>query len=100
MLFKEIVDGSTDGRTHARTHGRRTPDIEGSQKLTKHFVLRWAKKYQIAFRPNLCYLVSQNFNMSFTSDPGKLESLWIMFLPWLIRNVKYEGSILNRSQDF
>jgi len=44
MLFKEIVDGRTDGRTHARTHGRRTPDIEGSQKLTEHFVLRWAKK--------------------------------------------------------
>jgi len=39
MLFKEIVDG----RTHARTDGR-TTDIEGSQKLTEHFVLRWAKK--------------------------------------------------------
>ena len=39
MLFKEIVDARTD----ARTHGRRTPDIEGSQKLTEHFVLRWAK---------------------------------------------------------
>jgi len=35
MLLKEIVDG--------RTHGR-TPDIEVSQKLTEHFVLRWAKK--------------------------------------------------------
>ena len=35
MLFKEIVDG-------------RTPDadIEGSQKLTEHFVLRWAKNVQ------------------------------------------------------
>jgi len=41
MLFKEIVDA----RTHARTDDRRrTPDIEGSQKLTEHFVLRWAKK--------------------------------------------------------
>ena len=40
MLFKEIVDGRTDGRTD---DGRRTPDIEGSQKLTEHFVLRWAK---------------------------------------------------------
>jgi len=40
MLFKEIVDARTD----ARTDGRRTPDIEGSQKLTEHFVLRWAKK--------------------------------------------------------
>jgi len=39
MLFKEIVEGRTDGRTHART-----TDIEGSQKLTEHFVLRWAKK--------------------------------------------------------
>jgi len=39
MLFKEIVDGRTD----ARTDWRRTPDIEGSQKLTEHFVLRWAK---------------------------------------------------------
>jgi len=39
MLFKEIVDGRTHGRTDART-----PDIEGSQKLTEHFVLRWAKK--------------------------------------------------------
>jgi len=28
--------------TDAWTHGR-TPDIEGSQKLTEHFVLRWAK---------------------------------------------------------
>jgi len=30
--------------------GRRTTDtdIEGSQKLTEHFVLRWAKKLQIA----------------------------------------------------
>jgi len=46
MLFKEIVDARTDARTHARTtdDGRRTPDIEGSQKLTEHFVLRWAKK--------------------------------------------------------
>jgi len=35
MLFKEIDDG--------RTHGR-TTDIEGSQKLTEHFVIRWAKK--------------------------------------------------------
>ena len=34
----------TDGRTDARTDdGQRTPDIEGSQKLTEHFVLRWAK---------------------------------------------------------
>ena len=39
MLFKETVDA----RTHARTDGRRTTDIEGSQKLTEHFVLRWAK---------------------------------------------------------
>jgi len=31
MLFKEIVDARTDART---------PDIEGSQKLTEHFVLR------------------------------------------------------------
>jgi len=36
MLFKEIVDG-------------RTPDIEGSQKLTEHFVLRWAKNWQKHF---------------------------------------------------
>jgi len=42
MLFKEIVDALTDGRTDA---GRRTTDIEGSQKLTEHVVLRWAKKY-------------------------------------------------------
>jgi len=41
MLFKEIVDGRTHGRTD---DGQRTPDIEGSQKLTEHFVLRWAKK--------------------------------------------------------
>ena len=34
----------TDGRTHGRTdYGQRTPDIEGSQKLTERFVLRWAK---------------------------------------------------------
>ena len=44
MVFKEIVDGRTHGRTDGRTDdGRRTPDIEGSQKLTEHFVLRWAK---------------------------------------------------------
>jgi len=35
MLFKEIVGG----RTHARTHGRRTPDIEGSQKLTENVLI-------------------------------------------------------------
>jgi len=34
MLFKEIVD--------ARTDGRRTPDIEGSQKLT------WALRAQVS----------------------------------------------------
>ena len=44
MLFKEIVDGRMGARTDGRTHGRRTPDIEGSQKLTEHLVLRWAKK--------------------------------------------------------
>jgi len=42
MLFKEIVDARTDARTDGRTHGR-TTDIEGSQKLTEHLVLRWAK---------------------------------------------------------
>jgi len=36
----------THGRTDARTDGRWTPDIEGSQKLTEHFVLRWAKKVE------------------------------------------------------
>jgi len=41
MLFKDIVDGRTDARTDGRTDdGQRTPDIEGSQKLTEHFVLR------------------------------------------------------------
>ena len=43
MLFKEIVDARTDARTDG---GRRMPDIEGSQKLTEHFVLRWAKNYE------------------------------------------------------
>jgi len=28
-----------------------TPDIEGSQKLTEHFVLRWAKNHQRAITP-------------------------------------------------
>ena len=42
MLFKEIVDARTDGRTDARTDGRRTPDIEGSQKLT------WALHAQVS----------------------------------------------------
>jgi len=41
MLFKEIVDGRTDART-GRTDGRRTPDIEGSQKLT------WALRAQVS----------------------------------------------------
>jgi len=40
MLFKEIVDGRTDGRTSGRT-----TEIEGSQKLTEHIVLSWAKKF-------------------------------------------------------
>jgi len=54
MLFKEIVDGRTDVLVpnkcpsvcpDARTDdGQWTPDIEGSQKLIEHFVLRWAKK--------------------------------------------------------
>jgi len=39
----------THRRTHAHTDRRRTPDIEGSQKLTEHkhehFVLRWAKNH-------------------------------------------------------
>ena len=36
----------TDARTDARTDdGQRTPDIEGSQKLTEHFVLRWANNF-------------------------------------------------------
>ena len=39
-LKKLLTDARTDGRTD---DGRRTPDIEGSQKLTEHFVLRWAK---------------------------------------------------------
>ena len=62
MLFKEIVDG----RTHARTDGRRTPDIEGSQKLTEHFVLRWAKKGYLfitvycTFMPNNLLIVIVN----------------------------------------
>jgi len=42
MLFKEIVDARTDGRTDARTDGRRTPDIEGAQKLT------WALRAQVS----------------------------------------------------
>ena len=44
-LKKLLTDARTDGRTHARTDdGWQTPDIEGSQKLTEHFVLSWAKK--------------------------------------------------------
>jgi len=50
MLFKEIVDA----RTHARTDGRRTPDIEGSQKLT------WARiaklRLKAAHKHNMNYL--------------------------------------------
>jgi len=38
MLIKEIVDARTDGRTA----GPRTPDIEGSQKLT------WALRTQVS----------------------------------------------------
>jgi len=53
MLFKEIVDARTDD-------GRRTPDIEGSQKLTEHFVLRWANKlilmYETALANPVAYL--------------------------------------------
>jgi len=43
----------TDGRTNGRTHGRRTPDIKESQKLTKHFVLRWAEKFLLKASDNL-----------------------------------------------
>jgi len=53
MLFKEIVDG--------RTHGQRTPTIEGSQKLTEHFVLRWAKN-QTKSQPHLASLNFEWFN--------------------------------------
>jgi len=39
MLFKEIVDTRTDARTDGRT-----PDIEGSQKLT------WALRAQVSLK--------------------------------------------------
>jgi len=54
MLFKEIVDERTHGRTD---DGRRTPDIEGSQKLTEHFVLRWAKNVS-----NICSNIGLYFD--------------------------------------
>ena len=45
MLFKEIVDARTDGRTDARTDdGRRTPDIEGSQKKLQDMLTMKEKK--------------------------------------------------------
>ena len=56
MLFKEIVDARTDGRTD----GRRMPDIEGSQKLTEHFVLRWAKKQGETIMPHTLLICMQN----------------------------------------
>ena len=59
MLFKEIVDG----RTHARTDGRRTPDIEGSQELTEHFVLRWAKKLCRPTVPNFLAMLVETKNI-------------------------------------
>jgi len=54
MLFKEIVDGRTD----TRTDGRRLPDIKGSQKLTEHFVLRWAKNvYKEKLLGSTCWII-------------------------------------------
>ena len=57
-LKKLLTDERTDARTHGRTDdGRRTPDIEGSQKLTEHFVLRWAKNiYWISVEDHILIL--------------------------------------------
>ena len=64
MLFKEIVDG----RTHGRTDGQRTPDIEGSQKLTEHFVLRWAKNNRnLDFAQQMVRKSKWNDNKAITS---------------------------------
>jgi len=50
----------TDARMDARTDdGQRTPDIEGSQKLTEHFVLRWAKNHKNQSPFNLKTIFSQ-----------------------------------------
>ena len=57
MLFKEIVDA----RTHART-----TDIEGSQKLTEHFVLRWAKK-----------IFFKNWNLNYKDPNEKKHGIFV-----------------------
>jgi len=50
----------THARTDARTRGWRTPDIEWSQKLTEHFVLRWANNGKLNKRlwTSFCLLKS------------------------------------------
>ena len=57
MLFiKEIVDGRTK------------TDIEGSQKLTEHFVLRWAKNSRTVLnirRDNYTRITKKNKNKLF-----------------------------------
>jgi len=64
MLFKEIVDARTDART---------TDIEGSQKLTEHFVLRWAKNI-ISPPPTWSNIVLQFINQAHTQT-------WEQFTP-------------------
>ena len=78
--------------THARTHRRRAPDIEGSQKLTEHFVLRWANKREsILFSKIIpskvfrqaCYI--QSFSRIGLSKLKKLTNLHA----WQINLIKF-----------
>jgi len=63
--------------TDGRTHGRRTPDIEGSQKLTEHFVLRWAKNAifisEILFRFSVEYT-----HPNFQRPHFQFDTVWLI----------------------
>ena len=82
MLFKEIVDGRTDRR--------RTPDIEGSQKLTEHFVLRWAKNIN-----------NQSINMVYAqtshSQSAYHTAVRLLFLP--NSRIKHNHPALSRQSN-
>jgi len=68
MLFKEIVDA-------------RKTDIEGSQKLTEHFVLRWAKnKFHLHCHLHTVEVLVPNSCTSYTNLLALLQYNYYMYL--------------------
>jgi len=78
--------------TDGRTHRRRTPDIEDSQKLTEHFVLRWAntKMLQTSGTGSIYGIMSKaphknsRLLMSFTSC---CSTCLVMFVVFFVRTI-------------